>query len=31
MSKCPRKGLYELITSLTSEADMEAAEAGLSK
>ena len=31
MSKWPRKGLYELSTSLTSKADMEAAEAWLSK
>ena len=31
ISKWPRKGLHELSTSLTSEADMEAAEAGLSK
>ena len=29
--KWPRKGLHELSASLTSEADMEAAEAGLSK
>ena len=31
ISKWPRKGLHELSASLTSEADMEAAEAGLSK
>ena len=31
ISKWPRKGLHELSTSLTSEADMEAAKAGLSK
>ena len=31
ISKWPRIGLHELSTSLTSEADMEAAEAGLSK
>ena len=31
ISKWPRKGLHEPSASLTSEADMEAAEAGLSK
>ena len=31
LSKWPRNCLHELSTSLTSEADMEAAEAGLSK
>ena len=31
ISKWPRNGLHELSASLTSEADMEAAEAGLSK
>jgi len=31
LSKWPRYGLHKLSTSLTSEADMEAAEAGLSK
>ena len=31
ISKWPRKGLYELSASLTSKADMEAAEAWLSK
>ena len=31
MSKWPKKGLHELSIGLTSEAEMEAAEAGLSK